>query len=101
MVANIVAYLLKAAQYGEISDRIDENDFTRQSQPGSDANHILLGYTDVNEATRELLGIRLNQTVADIPNKKEDILILLRQVNQTGYKRRSQLGAPKFSQRPA
>lgn len=57
VLADVVAYLLEAAQRREIRDRIGEHRLADVGEPGGHTDHVLLGDADVDELSRQCVSV--------------------------------------------
>jgi len=69
MVADIVTDLLKTSEGDEVTQGIDEDCLSRESQSCGYSNHVLLGYPAVNESVWELVSERLDQAIANVTHE--------------------------------
>ena len=77
-----VADELVRAERRERRDRVDERDEARLGEAGRDADHVLLGDADVEEAVREPLGERLEHGEAEVAGEQDDPLVLLGELDE-------------------
>jgi hypothetical protein len=75
VVAHIVPYLLQASKRWKIRDAVRKNGSTIHRQTRSDAGHILLGHTHVDESVRDLLCKRVKDSESEISCKKPDLFV--------------------------
>src|SRR5437867_5863461 len=75
VVAHVVADLLEAPDGGEIRDGVREDDLAGERHARRDARHRLLGDAGVDEAFRELLSERLDDTEAEVTHDQADARI--------------------------
>ena len=78
---------LVRTQGGEGDDRVAEGDEARLGQPGRQADHVLLGHADVDEALRMAVGEGFQGHEAEVAGQEQDAAVLLGQVAQGARER--------------
>ena len=66
----------------ERRDRVGEGDEAGLGEARRDADHVLLGDADVEEAVREPLGERLDDREAEVACQQDDALVLLGELDE-------------------
>src|SRR6185503_11726356 len=77
-----VSYLLVAAHGRERGNRIAERHEPRLRQAGGDADHVLLGHTDIDEAAWMPLSKSLDDGESQVGGQEEDAVVDIRQLDK-------------------
>jgi hypothetical protein len=70
VVADVVAYLLETAERREVADGVREYGVAFEGQTGSEAGHVLLRDTNIQELTREASDEVVQDAKAEITCKE-------------------------------
>ena len=74
LIADVGVELIRGAEGRELRERGQERDEARSRHTGGDAEHVLLGYADVEEPVREFLGeIAYLGGLGEVGGKRDDL----------------------------